>query len=109
MNVGEYTVFTIGNPLRNLRIHSFGWRIHKLNVGEYTVFTIGNPLRTLRIHSVLVQNTHELEVDNVGGTVYGNVVSLRGPLSLEPMRQCGSTPRPDIVMLCGLYTVMSPP
>ena len=43
MNVGEYTVFTIGNPLRTLRIHSFWWRIHKLNVGEYTVFTIGNP------------------------------------------------------------------
>ena len=36
MNVGEYTVFTIGNPLRNLKIHSFWaentqveyWRIH---------------------------------------------------------------------------------
>jgi hypothetical protein len=51
LNVGEYTVFTIGNPLRNLGIHSFWWRIHKLNVGEYTVFTIGNPLRNLRIHS----------------------------------------------------------
>ena len=34
---GEYTVFRR--------------RIHKLNVGEYTVFTIGNPLRNLRIHS----------------------------------------------------------
>jgi hypothetical protein len=51
LNVGEYSVFTIGNPLRNLRIHSFWWRIHKLNVGEYTVFTVGNPLRSLRIHS----------------------------------------------------------
>ena len=84
---GEYTDFTIGNPLRNMRIHSFwqentqvecwrihsfyyrkslkqhkdtqflGWRILKLNVGEYTVFTIGNPLRNLRIHSFLVKNT----------------------------------------------------
>jgi hypothetical protein len=53
LNVGEYTVFTVGNPLRNLRIHSFWWRTHKLHVGEYmyTVFTIGNPLRSLRIHS----------------------------------------------------------
>jgi hypothetical protein len=51
-DVGEYTVFTIGNPLRNLRIHSFWWRIHKFDVGEYTVFTIGNPLRNLRIHSL---------------------------------------------------------
>jgi hypothetical protein len=49
--VGEYTVFPIENPLRNLRIHSFGWRIHKLIVGEYTVFPIENPLRNLRIHS----------------------------------------------------------
>ena len=60
-----------------------------MNVGEYTVFTIRNPLRNLRIHRVGVENTHELEVDNVGGTVYYNIASLRGPLSLEPMRQCG--------------------
>jgi hypothetical protein len=55
--VGEYTVFPIGNPLRKLRIHSFGWRIHKLIVGEYTVFHIGNPLRKSRIHSFWVENT----------------------------------------------------
>ena len=54
LNVGEYTVFTIGNPLRNLRIPTFWWRIHELNVGEYIVFTIGNPFRNMRIHSFLV-------------------------------------------------------
>ena len=72
MIVGEYTVFTVGNPLRNLRIHRFwventqvdcwrihsfsyrkslkeientqffGWSIHKLIVGEYTVLHVGN-------------------------------------------------------------------
>jgi hypothetical protein len=57
LNVGEYTVFTTGKPLRNMRIHSFGSRIHKLNVGEYTLFTIGNPLRNLRIHSFWLENT----------------------------------------------------
>ena len=35
----------------------FGWRIHKLIVGEYTVFTIGNPLRNLRTHNFWVENT----------------------------------------------------
>ena len=40
-----------------MRIHSFWWRIHELNVGEYTVFTIGNPLRNMRIHSFWVENT----------------------------------------------------
>ena len=43
--------------VRNLRIHSFWWRIHKFDVGEYTVFTIGNPLWNLRIHSFLAENT----------------------------------------------------
>jgi hypothetical protein len=38
-------------------IHSFWWRIHKLIVGEYIVFTIGNPLRKLRIHSFWAENT----------------------------------------------------
>ena len=57
VGVGEYTVFAIGNPLRNLRTHSFGWRIHKLIVGEYTVLPIGNPLRKSRIHSFWVENT----------------------------------------------------
>jgi hypothetical protein len=55
--VGEYTVFPIGNPLRISRIHSFGWRIHKLIVGEYTVLPIGNPLRKSRIHRFWVENT----------------------------------------------------
>ena len=50
-DVGEHIVFTVGNPLRNVRIHSFEWRIHKLNVGEYTVFTMGNPLRNMSILS----------------------------------------------------------
>jgi hypothetical protein len=45
--VGEYTVFTIGNPLRNLRIHRFWWRIHKLIVGEYTVFHYSKSLKEI--------------------------------------------------------------
>ena len=56
MIVGEYTVLTIGNPLRNLKYTVFGWRIHKLVVGEHTVVTIGNRLRNLRIHSFFVEN-----------------------------------------------------
>ena len=82
--------FHYGDSLKKRENTQFlGWRIHKLNVGEYTVFTTGNPLRRLRIHSVWVENTHELELDNVGGTVYCNVASLRGTLSLVLMWQCG--------------------
>jgi hypothetical protein len=56
--LGEYTslllgktqFFTIGNPLRNMRknrIHSFGWRIHKLIVGEYIVFHYRKSLKEI--------------------------------------------------------------
>ena len=52
MNVGEYTVFTIGNPFKEHENSQFFLkRIHKLNVGEYTVCSVGNPLRSLRIYS----------------------------------------------------------
>ena len=30
------------------------WRLHRLNVGDYTVFTIGNPLRVLGLHRLNV-------------------------------------------------------
>jgi hypothetical protein len=66
LNVGEYTLCTIGNPLRNLRIHSFWaentqvecWRIHSfhyrksLKEHENTQFWVENTqVECLRIHT----------------------------------------------------------
>ena len=76
MNVGEYIVCTVGNPSRNMTIHSFWWRIHKLNVGEYTIFTIGNPLRNMRIHSFW-RRIHKLNVGEYSFTIGSPLRNLR--------------------------------
>jgi hypothetical protein len=41
--------FTMGNPLRVLRLHSFRGRLHRLNVGDYTVFHYGKRLEGFEI------------------------------------------------------------
>ena len=49
--------FTIENPLRVLRLHSFRWRLHRLNVGDYTVFHYGKSLKGFETTQFLVEIT----------------------------------------------------
>jgi hypothetical protein len=49
--------FTMGNPLRVPRLHSFWWRLHRLNVGDYTGFHYGKSLKGFVIKQFLVEIT----------------------------------------------------
>jgi hypothetical protein len=40
--------FTMEDPFRFSRLHSFWWRLHTLNVGDYIVFHYGKSLRARR-------------------------------------------------------------
>jgi hypothetical protein len=53
LNVGDYTVFTMGNPLRDSRLYIFWGRLHRLNVGDYTLFHYGKSLKRFEIKQIL--------------------------------------------------------